>query len=437
MSIFKRNHESSGNGHNIIPLALHLTSPRPPTGPSDGSNGALPRPIMEFGDEIWDLGWTDGRLGQPLPEYERVFQVHAELTKRHKIKTLEGEIAGLTNEVEREQRLKEASDKAFTSAVTRLDEVKERRSKKLREYSLVLGLMLLGVGFILFLSDIPLSLRLVAQGYKIPTEASLPNGDTVVIGDIFTKPGLVLQHLWEPLLLALGLAFSGIFVKIFIDEVIWIRQQSEENPRKVRVFFYSVAVLFVLTLAFVGAFRATQQAQGTTAAAVPSYVPSFATGGASPAPSATANPSGAGSTWGTGFWSFLLITLMLPIVGGICFLAGWSCIQHWFYLQSCRLDVFLSSWQYKSASRVLTSAREHLEAAQSQLRLLTAGSNLQADLWESLYRHGYWRGMAVPETLEAQEDLYTRCERYLTKQLAARARKEFWKQTPQGGTHVS
>src|SRR4051812_10679727 len=105
MSIFRWKHETNGNGHggqNVIPIALRLTSPRPPTGPSDGSNGALQRPIMEFGDEIWDLGWTDGRLGQPLPENKQVFQVHAELMKRHKIKTLEGEIAGLKNECERE-----------------------------------------------------------------------------------------------------------------------------------------------------------------------------------------------------------------------------------------------------------------------------------------------------------------------------------------------
>lgn len=60
---------------------------------------------------------------------------------------------------------------------------------------------------------------------------------------------------------------------------------------------------------------------------------------------------------------------------------------------------------------------------------LEASNDPQVVLWQHMYRHGYWRGTAVPESIQGEDrDLHARCENLLVKELAAEARKRFWQQ---------
>lgn len=416
--------------------SVRLISPAPPTAPSDGSQPSFPRPIAEFDDELWRLGWVDGRLGQPSAENEDLLKAEAELTRREKLEEIERRIAETRSWVERERDLAARCATSLEKALRALDEILIVRSQKLQHYSMALGLAFLVVGAVLFLSDIPLSLRLVAEGYDIPTDTRLPDGTRLRIAEVLIRPIAVLQYLWEPLALAIGIAFSGVFVKIFIDEVIWRDSSDERPPRKLVVFLSSVAILFLFTLIAVGVFRSQQQAQRTSSGGA--YLPDWSSGTQS-APSGNGAPvswswnqsqmaqQGAPSP-GPGLWnflSFLSLTLMLPIIGGISFVAGWSRIQRWHYYRECRKRV-------RNAQETYSLVTNHLASHLGDLAgLEIAAENLKKEdprviIRQRLYRHGYQRGTGVPETLRPEDNLYERCDHLLEKQLSAQARKKFW-----------
>jgi hypothetical protein len=426
----KKNGASGKNGNGLVP-ELRLKFPLPPDGPTDGSNGGLQRPITEFDYDLWNLGWIDGRLGQPVEDNEKLLRAYADLDRIDQADSMRRRIAQLRSEVEVEGELVEQQAEVLKKATDRLRSVNDEREEKLQEFSLALGIIYLLAGLLLFISDIPLSLRLVAEGYDIPIEARLPDGSTLLIDEVFVKPLQVIQYLWEPLILALGIALAGVFVKIFIDEVIWKSGGREDNPWRVRIFLSITALLFVGTLIAVGSFRAQRQAQQASAAS--SFVPSFAVSASGGSPVAGAGAASAQESPETdwGFWSFLSITLMLPIVGGICFLSGWSRIQKWMFLHECRRDQRINIDYYSNLNQQRAGRQGELAAIEEAFVRLEKERDPHAEIWQQLYRHGYWRGTAVPETVQAQEDLYQRCDRMLQKQLAAEARNRFWSEVKQ------
>ena len=396
--------------------SLHFRVPEPPGAPSDGSSPTSGQAAVELDYDLWRLGLIDGRLGQPMADNEKLLRAQVEVDRRHRLAEIEGRIAQMTKEIEKDEELLSYRWQSLERAESRLVKISEERLEKRQEYSLILGIIYFTVAIILMLSDIPLSLRLVAEGYDIPTQAVLDDGTKILIEQLFIHPGLVLQYLWEPLALAFGIAFSGIFVKIFIDEVIW----NEAKSRRLKIFLYVVATVLLVTLISVGVYRAQRQAEEATSQS--SFQPSFLNSVQSQAPAtSTHSPFG----WDWGFISFLLITLMLPSVGGICFLAGWLRIQNWSVFRECRSAVGKEEKRFESVKERLAARKGELEVFSHVASNLQNSSNASADLWCHLYRHGYWRGSAIPETAH-NESLFERCDRLLVKDLLAQARSKFW-----------
>jgi hypothetical protein len=426
----KNGHSGVGSAEKFAsPPDLRLSFPTPPGGPSDGSSRTLQRPVTEFDYELWNLGWVDGRLGQPIQENEAVLKAYADIRRTAEVEATRRRIAQLRSQIEKDDELLGQTTEALKKATQRHETIEEQRGARLQEYSLLLGLVYLLVGCILFLSDIPLSLHLVAEGYDIPVEAVLADGSPLSVEDLFVRPIAVIQHLWEPLVLALGFALAGVFVKIFIDEVIW-KPKSEGSSLRLRIFLSFTGILFLCTLVAVGVFRSERQAQK---AASPS---GFSLNFATQMDDSSATPPSAGASigssdevdWGWGFWSFLSITLMLPIIGGICFLAGSLRVQNWSFLRECRRSRGGRMQSYSVISEQMALKKGELAAFEESLARLEKDVGPQVDLWKHLYRHGYWRGHAVPESIQDQEDLYTRLDKMFAKEIAADARTRFWRE---------
>lgn len=413
--------ESNGR---VEPPALQFRFPIPPHGPSDGSSrtsgdsNVLQRPVTEFDYDLWNLGWVDGRLGQPIKDNEEVLKAYANLSRQSETKRCKGRLTQLRSEIERDDELMYQMAQSLAQATKRSETVAEARVNRLGDHSLSLGLIFLLVGFLLFLSDIPLSLSLVTEGYDIPTSMDL-NGHLLRVQEIFVNPFAVLQHLWEPLILALGIAFAGVFVKIFIEEVFL---SPREGKRSFKILLSFIAVLFVVTLISVGIFRAERQK-----IKLPSEDPISSIDLGEPATSSGTETEAApskGIDWG--FWSFLFLTLMLPVVGGLCFMTGWSRIQLWRFHQDCERQQAKQFQIYSALCAQRAGKKGELAALEEALLKPEQEIEPRVDLWKYLYRHGYWRGYAVPESLDNPKNLYSQLDKRLARDIAADARAHFW-----------
>ncbi|MBN1347928.1 hypothetical protein JXJ21_00830 [candidate division KSB1 bacterium] len=127
--------------------------------------------------------------------------------------------------------------------------------------------------------------------------------------------------------------------------------------------------------------------------------------------------------------TFVFLTLMFPLVGGICFSAGWRRLENVKQYRNAKKTHKRIKKDYES--KYLKLQQEQTELASLDLKLKRerddyAHENSLADYWVNLYRHGYLRGKNVPETLEAGETLYERCEKSVAKLFSRKLRDKLF-----------
>jgi hypothetical protein len=392
MGLFSKN---GTNGHFKFPDILLEADLN--TGPSDGNNKKYQRPAAQYDDPVWHLGWTDGRLGQPVEPHEEVLLSEAKVHWHEEIREARKQIAGARARINALKKRLEPVEKKLGYLHTYYSDLLIKRNRDSTGHSLPLGLIYSFFGLILFLADVPLSIKLVADGFGIPIERKIPElGDKLTgVGQVFQHPLLVLQYLWEPLFLALGIAFMGILVKFFVDAVI-LREDDEKEVAKRKTWgMWMFFALFVAATICLGLFRAKVQTR--------------------------LNKTSLDYETAT----FIFLTLTFPIAGGLCFSAGWRRIERakHYYLTLFRL------WRLeRKHNREFAEYSDALGAMNSLEYTLDSGSDQaavsMAELRRNLYRHGYYRGRDVPETLDAADTLYVRCERALDRMLSRKIRKK-------------
>jgi hypothetical protein len=129
--------------------------------------------------------------------------------------------------------------------------------------------------------------------------------------------------------------------------------------------------------------------------------------------------------------TFVLLTVTLPLVAGACFSAGWRRLKDTQRYHQLRREIKKLEQKLEIASSSLHSALSEVESAKSWLKLNAEDRNVdevdaetQQEL--SLYRHGYLRGINVPETIDHGLTLYDRVQRSAQKILAKRLKERIW-----------
>jgi hypothetical protein len=391
---------------------------------SDGSNGKYRRQPAGYENPIWQLGWTDGRYGQPNEDNEDIIRYRAKLSWLKKIEQKEKEITEKRITVQDLRGSLNRLQERFSKIQEHYYQLWEERADNYKEYSYFLSFTYLFVALCIFISDVPLSLKLVAHGFALRTEILDKSQKPILrIDDLFTNPINVATQLWEPLLLAFGIALAGVFIKFFLDEVIFNYKTKESKPLKVRVALSIILGLFVVTIILLGFFRADtqkrilesefnkrqqtiQQLLGTQATAT--------------------QPLGE-SPWVLP--TFIGLTLMLPLIGGVCFSAGWSRLKKARQFSNAKRDLLEVEERHNSVLQRFNEAQENLNTEEELLDREKLERNWEdplAELAINLYRHGYSRGKNVPETLNPVDGLYVRCEQTLTKLMAKKIRSKLW-----------
>ncbi|MDX6612509.1 MAG: hypothetical protein QOD75_1695 [Blastocatellia bacterium] len=421
--------------------------------PSDGNNRNYRKPPYAYIDEEWHLGWTDGRVGQPprlnkdiVEARVRTEAAEALLSTQAKMASKETTIAGLSDLLDKRKVRLESKEDFY-------NKLSDKRNRNYLEFSRSLGYLYLFFAILLFLADIPLSLKLVASGFQVPVEADLPAGvapigssTKLLIDHLLFHPWVVLGNFWESLALAAGIAFVGIIVKYYVDLIV-LRDAETPGPKKLAIVVLTVILFgFVTTIFFLGNFRAEQQSQAVRRqvetnlrneneankifnSGNPNALRKiFRENEITEEVTKRFNDTQAlsGSKWL--IQTFIALTLLLPIVGGVCFSASGSKLrnakQYWFALldyKKLEIECDKLSLSLKKEEGDLQGLRENLKQILGDPDRLKS----RAELKLGLYLHGYARGQTVPETLEEGASLYERCEKTVTKLLAKKSRERF------------
>lgn len=409
---------------------------------SDSSNRLYRKPPSEYEDQIWHLGWTDGRHGQPAADNVAIIRARAKLLWQERTDAADAEIAATRAQVRSlEGPLSRRREELNLVTDDHLKLLRDR-SENPQSYSLSLSLIYSLAALLLLAADLPLSLKLVAMGYGVTTE-----GNSGSVDSLLRKPWYVLSEFWEAMLLAVGVALAGVLIKYLLDSLVY-REEQERPSRAFIPVLACIFALFIITTIFLGVFRADQQKKTHIADLKAQLKELKQMGDARPDPDIIEQIKNteqeiedeeSESPLSVRRVSFILLTLLFPIAGGICFSVGWRKLVRRWRVWIVERALRKAERLYESAATRYEQARGALESQEAKRRRDNErhdGGDSYAEMLVSLYRHGYARGRNVPETVDAGASLYNRCEKAVTKLLAGKLRATYWAEQPPTSSDV-
>lgn len=246
-----------------------------------------------------------------------------------------------------------------------------------KEYSFGMGMTYLLIALVLVIADFPLSRQMVTEGFIIDDGS-------------------------ESTILAVGLALMTVYIKIMYDQYFgnslqnnMLNRRSEnilgegnlatekelKHSRRIKATQLAVklVVLFALlaTIVVLGRFR-------------------FEFLKIKPTTEISPEVKNIISNSGKAEWSFILITLILPLIGGVCASIGLSKIRN--VKQRRRIERRLRKGLVKKekALNVLMEAKGHMTACSNHLAWASKDGDFihnYANYFFECYLHGYDRGM--------------------------------------------
>ncbi len=369
---------------------------------ADHSSG-IPIPTT-YSDPEWWRGWTAGRLGLFSAEAQSIFALDAERRRQEHVDALTTDLAKAeaTSKIATERRTR--AETIAKNVDDAYDKVEADRLKNPTGYSFPLGVFYCIVALVLWIADLPLSL-LAADGLGIKTNYHKLE-DLSVIRDEW-------QTMWEPLAFAIGIAALALFFKFIAD---FFFKPHYLQSRWVRVVA-AVALMAVLLMVGGNLFllarlrtgvRTLQEMQKQSAAGV--------------------IPPGLEEQRKTmqeqANLSFVLLTLTLPLIGGICASAGWSRLQNSRRLASLTTDRTRFRKESDDAAEIGSTAEADVQRLAAAFGAADKSSSKAAEAAYALYLDGYRQGFAVPETIHSGRHLHERVQ-FVLKQWMAFAQQRY------------
>ncbi len=363
------------------------------------------RLISEKERSFWEMGNHDGQLGLSKEKATPQARLSAELV------TLEI-VAEFVGQVNKHKVDLEIRENAFALHKTEHDKVhhylaglKEAYQKDPRKFSLFLGLVYLFFAVFLILADIPLALQLTLEGFNLEESGSISDS-------LFFYPLLIFAMNWEVFLLSIGIAFCTIYIKIYWDEYMAcpmehkvtqfkdlykIEAGEEKQVKQVarRRFWVKTLVLgfTLLTILILGVFR-----YQTKMVVLEEELPTM------------------------GLYLFIAITLLFPIIGGICASLGLNHFGNYRDLRQAQKMARDAESMLEAASRRRQVACSALAKWISKFDATNADSfvgNLRL-LFASQYERGYQCGWLTPASVTSNSDSLHEMSRMARSKLVAR-----------------
>ncbi|PYQ29618.1 MAG: hypothetical protein DMF56_11685 [Acidobacteria bacterium] len=346
---------------------------------------------MTYGEVEYRRGWTDGRLGVRVPHTYEVYQFRARRwCDEHRL-AIEQKVERARAERNFAQARAQRAEGEVSRIYVHFVDVDTERLGSPSSYSVLLGIVYCFVALLLWIADLPLSL-LAADGLDIRTNYAQ-------IADL-TSLFQGWKSMWEPLAFSIGIAVLGLFFKFVADFFFKPKLQRHVWMRVLS----TILLIGLITLVIWNLYSLAQLRTGIKSlheaqrAAAASGTPLNVTALTEKMQKEAAR-------------SFILLTLTLPIIGGICASVGWSRIE-----SVVRYRTLKSTWE-KSQMAADELNHESL-AADANLRSLEndakAARQVPAEdvaaAAEYLYEQGFTRGRLVPETIHNGRRLHERAQ---------------------------
>jgi hypothetical protein len=361
---------------------------------------------------------------------------------RDKIKSAyEGHLSKLKTEVELIKDVYKNAKQDYQKNDDYDKRITEEFRRNPRHFSKALAFIYLSFAILLVFADIPLALKLTQAGFDLDL------GENFFIQDLFKHPLKVFQENWEVFILSFGIALCTIYIKIFYDEFLaspiernivkfkhleGIETTKEKKTIKKihfgRLAFKITVLLFALgTIFMLGQFRfETIEYQnrlkelalsGETAGNTDELFPA-----SDPANIANTNQEVAGESWRklVTKYTFIAITILFPVIGGICASLGLNNLHNIKELKNAKKLSVESTKEYREESNKLNEANRSITNWESALNWCESEGFIKhlLSLFLNHYDHGYQRGLLSPETLLKGTDLFEKAEQLRNKHVS-------------------
>lgn len=368
---------------------------------ASGQNALLRDVVHEVARNYWKAGHADSRRGQRRAEFDDVVRASAEFFKQEFLSVSKAQTEELGEEMDAKKAVRDRAKTGYDACASHLEIISGLFRANPRSISLLLVIAYLTVAALLVAADIPLALVLTQQGFDL----SLGRPP---LEDLLKRPWAVFQNNWEVVILAVGLALSTVYIKIFHDAHAATRipttaPDSDAPGARRHWFDWFVLTLTLGTILVLGAFRyATNQRYAAAGAMVPLF---------SPTQDAIIT-----------LVTFVMITLVFPVIGGVCLSLG---LDHWHNrkaLRRAKEDAARSHREYLEASDAVESLQRTLAEWTAVHGWCSTAAFVETvqKLLSATYNHGYQRGWM--ETFRSGADIVSSAIRLRAYMVAHRLR---------------
>ena len=370
--------------------------------------------IRENGINFRRTGHYDGAIGRKFGSIRDLAVVSINMIKDHVQTSFRGKKDAYETEMKVREEIHKKAKEIYNTQFESYKKLKNYKDKFPKHHSILLFLLYLFIALFLIFADVPLALNLTERGFDLKSSQD-PNYVDFEITEFFRYPMIVIQNYWEVFLISFGIALCTIYIKILYDELIGNPSHTvvtrykdipnveedevgeiKREDRRRRGIKLGILGLTLLTIVALGVFR-------------------FET--------LKNDPS---NDIGNSFFTqltFILITLLFPVIGGICFSISLSNVQN-------VMNLWSASRKFKSKQRQYTKALEEFNTAQQKFH------DIQGYLkdWDeegviaknyvnflvAAYNHGFEWGHSHPELYLEGKDLYEKTEKLRNKLIARR-----------------
>lgn len=386
-------------------------------------------------DFFWHFGRKDGSVGQKQMN-KSFFRTHAGYIQAELIGQLESKRVKFEVEYKKHEKVLEEKTKTKEDSERYLNEVLTRKELYPTNYSRWLGVFYILLAILLILADVPLALKLTQLGFNLDIDISgLHSIDKLFIisqeceeDNLWDHMWLVFSNNWEVFILAFGVAICTVYIKIFYEDFIGypidksVRQFkiidrygvfTEEEKRsmilkyRARIAFkVFILILTLITIVFLGYFRSeiSQISIGMNAPTDEVYIYDLSDS----------------YVQHLAKICFILITILFPIIGGICLSLGVRNFQNLREISEANKHFKSKNDEYTDSLVKFTEVSKNKQICEQNLQTIRSENFVDdyTNLFYYCYQHGYERGVVEPDK---SLDIYERVEKLRDRLISTRS----------------
>lgn len=382
-------------------------------------NMGLHKRISASHKYMYEMGRRDGALGIKM-NITGIARASAQAMFRHIYVILKGKIGALKATLESKEKIMQDDEKLYSNEQRYYDYLQYQYRFFPRSHSLLLFFIYAAVALALIIADMPLALQLIQRGFNLPGPG---------FEELF-KPGNFLTTIaanWETSLTALGVALSTVYIKIFYDEFIgtpyanslmtskkFLEEMGIENPDKIdgRIRREGAIKVSAKLILFIG----------TIAAIMLLALFRFETAKEFEKAEFTKIPY-AGK-------AFVAITLLFPVIGGICLSYALNNIQNLLRYSGAKRRCEKTRSAFQIAVEAYTVARinyEDITAATEGLNEENSAVDEFTNHLAAFYTRGYAIGGMQPEKYTKGEDFFNKIQEWRNIAIARKINHNIYK----------